>query len=457
MTRSRLTLVSLGLVAAAVAAGACGPPEPMLVDGLFTQAEWEKVNTLSPLPAAPEVPSNKYADDPRAAALGQKLFFDKTYSGPVLSANNPHGATGATDRLSCTACHKPDHGFADDQKLSTGASALNGRQTLGLLNTHYYEWSGWTGFIDVMWGHAIIAGPECASCLNTSRLAVARHMYEKYRAEYDAVFPTPLDPDLDPAAPGYADGGRRFPLLTAAERPLGKPVRADGGTPQWASMSPADQAHVTGVVVNYGKAIDAYVRKLVSTNSPFDQYVAGDKAAISTSAKRGLKLFVGKAACVECHSKPHFSDDKFHNDGVEQPKLADGGYRVDDGRFNGVTSVIGNNKVWSSDGPYTDAPRGLVNGLADAGPVPMEEKGRFRTKGLRSVALTAPYMHTGELATLGEVVQFYNQGGAPQGFSGTKDEVLKPLNLTDQEVDDLVAFLESLTGEPLPAALMAAP
>ncbi|MCI0671717.1 MAG: c-type cytochrome [Myxococcaceae bacterium] len=85
--------------------------------------------------------------------------------------------------------------------------------------------------------------------------------------------------------------------------------------------------------------------------------------------------------------------------------------------------------------------------------MPGESEGTFRTPTLRGVALTAPYTHAGQLKTLKEVVQFYNDGGAADSFSGTKDPLIVPLNLTEQEVDDLVAFMESLTGDPVPEAL----
>lgn len=449
----------IGVAAAAVAAGACsGVSEPMLEDGIFTAAEWEKVKSHSPLPTLLPVKSNRYADDPNAARLGQALFFDKGVSGPILVDGSDLGLRGETGKVNCTACHGPTAGFADSRSMtetSIGAGLIPGRNTLGLTNLGYYDWSAWTGFTDTMWGHAIQAGPECAPCLNTSRLAVARHLYVNYRAEYDALFPTPLDPDLDPAVPDFADGGRRFPQLAPAQYPLGKPSAPDGGV--WVQMTAADQELLNRVVANYGKAIEAYMRKLVSTNSPFDKYVAGDKTAISASAKRGLKLFIGKAACAECHSGPSFTDNEFHNDGVPERRTADGGMRADKGRFDGINALRSRNRLWSSDGPYSDEPSGMVASLpieADGG-ASEATIGVFRTKALRSVALTGPYMHTGSMKTLREVVIHYNEGGGPtNSFIGTVDPVLLPLNLTTEEVDDLTAFLETLTGEPLPPSLL---
>src|SRR5690606_33170207 len=116
---------------------------------------------------------------------------------------------------------------------------------------------------------------------------------------------------------------------------------------------------------NYGKALEAYTRKLVSRDAPFDRYVAGDTNAISESAKRGLKLFVGKAACVECHSGPNFHDDEFHNVGVPAPdraRLPDGGFN-DMGQIDGLKRLTTANKIWSSDGPYSDKKSGKVDAI----------------------------------------------------------------------------------------------
>jgi cytochrome c peroxidase len=156
------------------------------------------------------------------------------------------------------------------------------------------------------------------------------------------------------------------------------------------------------------KAIAAFERTLISTNSPFDKFIAGDKGALSVSAQRGLELFQGKARCVLCHNGPNFSDGKFHNLGVPQV----GPLREDLGRYN------------------------VTKREAD--------RGAFKTPTLRSVALTAPYMHTGGFKTLEEVIEFYNKGG--EAVPG-KDAFMSQLNLAEQEKKDLVDFLHSLTGD----------
>lgn len=150
-------------------------------------------------------------------------------------------------------------------------------------------------------------------------------------------------------------------------------------------------------------ALDAYVRSLTTPNSPFDRYAAGDKLALTDSQKRGLMLFVGKAECTLCHRGPNFEDDQFHALGIRGN---------DQGRF-------------------------LVTGEE-------EDRYAFKTPTIRNVTLTAPYMHDGSLATLKDVIDFYDAGGGPQQ---PKSVLLRRLNLSAREKADLVAFLESLTGK----------
>jgi cytochrome c peroxidase len=153
-------------------------------------------------------------------------------------------------------------------------------------------------------------------------------------------------------------------------------------------------------------AIAAFERTLLSYNSPFDRYQAGDDKAMSAAALRGMELFFSeKGDCFHCHVGPDFTDDEPRNTAL---------YTV-----------------------YKDI------GLARATDKD-EDVGKFKTPTLRNVALTAPYMHDGSIQTLHEVVQHYNQGGQP---NLNADALVRPLGLTDAEVDDLVAFLKSLTDE----------
>lgn len=157
------------------------------------------------------------------------------------------------------------------------------------------------------------------------------------------------------------------------------------------------------------KAIAAFERTIVSGPSPYDRYLAGDGEAMSKAALRGMNLFNGKAHCTPCHSGPAFSDQGFHNLGVGMDRPA-----PDLGRE-----------------AHTHKPA---------------DRGKFKTPGLRNVALTYPYLHDGSEKTLREVIELYDRGGVP---NPNLDPLMLPLRLTEQEKQDLVAFLEALTG-PLP-------
>jgi cytochrome c peroxidase len=416
----------------------------------FTDAEWIEIRKLSPLPDPPPDPTNRYADNADAAKLGQALFYDKRLSGPITftatGAEGMPGNVGDEGRFNCVSCHDQNHYFVDDRSnpdaTSLGPAGWLPRNALTLTNAVYYDWSGWQGFIDTFWGHSVI-GVEAPVGENGDRLRTAHLLYSKYRDQYNALFDPDLDPALDPAAPDAA----RFP---AVGKPKGAPMLPDG---PWEGMTPEDQDATTLVMINASKALAAYVRHLVKRDAAFDQYVAGsateDYSAIPAAAKRGLKLFIGKAACVKCHEGPFFSDQKFHNTGVPQEGLH---VPMDDpGRTQGIQIIQNFLTVYSSAGPYTDAPPNPNIATLATAPTDL---GAFRTQGLRNSATTGPYMHTGAFPDLRSVVELYNVGGKTDGFMGSKDQLILPLSLTDQEMNDLVAFVQTLTGQPLPDALL---
>lgn len=183
-----------------------------------------------------------------------------------------------------------------------------------------------------------------------------------------------------------------LPLATLVERLKAVP----------AYVTAFQQIYTTGLSAdNIGKALGAFERSLITQNSAFDRYLRGDDAALSDMALRGLLLFAGKANCLACHDGANFTDESFRNIGV----------------------------------PTEDLGRGKFEAAAHF-------QYAFKTPGLRNVALTAPYMHDGSLNTLRDVVQFYNQGGKRRAGI---DPLISPLQLTGEEVDALVAFLEALT------------
>jgi cytochrome c peroxidase len=161
-----------------------------------------------------------------------------------------------------------------------------------------------------------------------------------------------------------------------------------------------------------GKALAAYERTIVSNDTPWDRYLRGDRKSLAGRAQRGMTLFFGKARCSLCHSGTELTDNRFHNIGAGDIELAE------------------------------DTGRRAVTGRP-------QDHGAFRTPQLREVARTAPYMHDGSFPTLKEVVQHYNFGGVTDAANENRDEILEVLYLSEDEVDDLVAFLtEGLTSPP---------
>lgn len=161
-------------------------------------------------------------------------------------------------------------------------------------------------------------------------------------------------------------------------------------------------------IQDVGRAVASFQRTVLSGNSAVDKYdIGGDQNALSDSAKRGLELFRGKARCTRCHSGFNFTDEKFHNLGIGWDDN-----KVDLGRYMETKNP--------------------------------EDIGAFKTPTLREIARTAPYMHDGRFKSLEEVVKFYNQGGVKNPH---QDNTIIPLEMTDDEQQDLVAMLKSLNGE----------
>ncbi len=391
------------------------------VDGRFTAEQVQRIGTLSPLPEVPDAPTNAVADDEQAARMGQFLFYDER-----LSANN---------EVSCASCHDPSHGFSSPRRLGHGIGTTP-RHPPSVLNAAYHRWFDWDGKADSLWLQA--ARPlENPSEHGISRTTVVRHVYEhpELKRAYQSIF-EPL--------PGALSDDERFPKKA---RPI--PNAPDHPAHRaWQQMREGDRETVNRIFANVLKTIAAYERKLTAGEAPFDRYVEGLEAgddeklrAISPSAKRGLKLFIGKAGCMRCHNGPLFSDKTFHNLGLgERPWLKD----RDPGRYRGVERV--RQSPFNATGPYSDAPDGREADRIEFLKRGSEDRGQFKTPSLRNVELTAPYMHGGHFETLEEVVRFYSTlNEVPE--VGHREEMLEPLGLTDREIDDLVSFMKSLTGE----------
>ena len=385
----------------------------------FTSDELLQLRTMWPLPALPASPTNDYADDPWAAHLGQYLFFEESLS--------------SSGDVSCATCHIPELGWSDGLRLGQGIDQVD-RHTPTLVNAGYSRWSFWDGRCDTLWCQAV-APFEDVREMGTNRLRMAHTIAgdTTLRRAYTETFGS--FPDVS-----------RWPLD-------GRPVAGDSMHEEqlaWAELTPEDQHAATEVLVNVGKAIEAYERTIVSRDSPFDRFAESllvegdaDNGHLSQSAQRGLRLFIGEAQCHFCHAGPNFTNREFANVGLAaRDWLSDD----DRGRLDGIIDLW--DSPFRGDGEFSDDPEAGAIKLANLATTG-EQAGQFKVPTLRDVALHPPYMHGGQFDTLEATVDHYGTVTETAQF-GHREDLLNNLSLSDDEVQDLVAFLEALTGSPLP-------
>jgi cytochrome c peroxidase len=251
--------------------------------------------------------------------------------------------------VACVTCHEPSHGWSDRRQFSVRFDGKpTPRRAPTLVNRLFSDAQQWTGQRTSLEDQALKSSDQSPELLVKNLGAISY-----YQQQYRKIFGSDLNPE--------------------------------------------------GVA----KAIAAYERTILSGNSPYDRFNAGDKKALSATAQRGLALFQGKARCMTCHVSFNFTDENYHNLGVGMDKAS-----PDLGRFT----------VTKND----------------------DHKGAFKTPTLRDVAQRPPYMHDGSLKTLDEVVSFYNRGGTPNPWLSKE---IRPLNLSVEEQKDLVALMEALTGQ----------
>lgn len=396
----------------------------------------------------PPSPTNAVADDAEAAQLGQQWFFEPRFSGPITVAASEGGLgpVGATGLVSCASCHDPAAGGVDNRSPGgvSLAAGFTGRTAPTVINSAYSTWQFWDGRKDSLWSQAL--GPiESPVEHNTSRLHVARVIFQFYKEPYEALF-GPM-PDLEDTS--------RFPETRPADANDdvdGMTTRGRPGDEFWAAIAEEDQDAINRVFSNFGKAIEAYERRLVDEGSPFDRFMAGDLEAMPSAAVRGAKLFVGKASCNECHSGPALSDFTFRNIGT--PQAGEHVPAEDRGRADGIPQVRGD--IFNGAGAFSDD-RAKGQAVLDAIDEGDHNVGAFKVPTLRNVTMTAPYMHTGAVPNMSDLLKFYNDGNSSSGFVGQVDEAIVPLGLTEAELTDIAEFLKALEGDPLPAELVGPP
>lgn len=311
--------------------------------------------------------------------LGRKLFFDRR-----LSANNT---------VSCAMCHIPEQGFSQNElRLPVGIEGKSVRRNAPTIyNTAYLERLFHDGR-EISLENQVWAPLLAANEMGNVSIGV---VVEKIDS-------------LDDYGEQFTNVFRRGPDMQTI-----------------------------------GMALASYERMLVSANSPFDRWHYGkEESAVNESAKRGFEIFRGKGRCIACHSVSQefalFTDGQFHNTGI--------------GYFATMKPVDTEFEVLVAPGQPERVESDLVQttgtqNLRDLGRYEVtghpDDRWHYRTPTLRNVELTAPYMHDGSLATLRDVVQYYNRGGVQNELL---DPLISPLGLSEAEIEDLLAFLRSLTG-----------
>ena len=332
-------------------------------------------------------------DNPPLAALGpppvpadNPMTPEKVELGKLLFFDTRLSGDAS---VSCATCHEPKQGWGFSNDISRGyPGTLHWRNSQTLINSAYYGKLFWVGAAKSLEGQGPAAAKGAvAGNGEADMMEVRLGFIPEYRERFREVF------------------GDHWPKLSNA----------------W-------------------KAIAAFERTLVQTDTPFDRYMNGEEGALTDQQKRGLELFQGKANCIECHNGALLSDQKFYNLGVpraerwEQEGLAQITFRYEQ-YAKGVTEEM-YRTIKDDAGLYYRTKQKV-------------DKGKFRTPSLRYTIYSAPYMHNGTFWDLFEVVEFYNEGGGENEFASTKTDIIKPLDLSDEEIEDLVAFLESLSGDEI--------
>ncbi len=327
------------------------------------------------------------ADNPMSAdkiALGERLFLDTRFS--------------ADGKVSCSTCHDPAKAFTDHKPTSNGFMNKTGtRNAPTVINAAFNRSQFWDGRRPDLEGQS-------------------------------------MDPPVNPVEGGLPN---HEPILNV--------IRDDPDyVTAFKQVFDIEGKNIS--MTHVAKAIGAFERTIVSGNSAFDRYYfGGDTSAMSEAALRGFDIFVNQGRCAGCHTLDQksaiFTDHKFHNLGIGFKRIT-----------NNLESVAGSLIAAKRQGALVDTMVLSDPNASELGRFALngewQDIGQFKTPGLRNVAATAPYMHDGSLKTLKDVVKFYNDTVAPGDTNPPnpfQSGGIRPLNLSDAQQADLVAFLESLT------------
>lgn len=304
------------------------------------------------------------------------------------------GRLGGDGSTSCATCHNPSLGWDFPTDISMGyPGTVHWRNSQTIINSAYYGKLFWAGSSKSLESQAKSAATGAVAGNGESDIMEARlALIPEYRQRFNDVF------------------GDQWPKIGNAWR-----------------------------------AIAAFERTLVQTDTPLDRFLQGDASALSEQQQRGMGLFEGKARCIECHNGALASNEAYYNIGVppnpgwEREPLKQITFRYELYAKGSNESMYRTTKA--DPGLYF---RGKLK----------QQKGKFRVPSLRYTKYTAPFMHNGTVATLKDVMDFYNRGGvtadgSTTAYPDTKSELIRPLGLSDAEIADLVAFVEAFSGDKI--------
>ena len=370
---------------------------------------------LDALPPTPADPSNRVSLDPAAAALGEALFFDRRL--------------GRDGEVACATCHDPARHFTDGRARARGLGDV-ARHTPTVLGVGHGSWFTWDGRRDSMWSHALTPLESLAE-MGTTRVEAA--LYVTGHADH---------------GPAYARVfGVAPPALPVRAAARSGPFAEEAAREAWSALPAETRAAFDVAFANIGKALDAYQRRLRPSPARFDRYVAtylsrgaaAADAVMSVEERAGLALFVDpdRTQCLRCHNGPLFTNHGFHNVGTGRLD----GPPYDFGRAIGLEAARVD--AFNCGSRFSDAGPGECAALDFAGATGHDAvglRGAFKVPTLRNVAQTAPYLHDGRFAELAEVIEHYRN---PPPMEVARHELM-PTDLTDEEAQQLVAFLGTL-------------
>ena len=384
---SRMTVLALFAITARVGLSVAAEPALAPHGAMAIQEQQQRLAKLIPSVTSPPPGVDPIAWGSIYIPAGNELTADRIALGRKLYFDTRLSKDGT---LACATCHDVSRGFTDHRSVSEGiGDHLGKRSAPTTMNAALMQSQFWDG--------------RAPSLEEQAKL-----------------------PILNPIEMGHPDAASAMAAVNTDPAYVGLFQKAYGRTPNYEDL---------------GRAIASFERTLIFLDAPFDRFAGGDSRAISAGAQRGLDLFNGKARCVSCHminsSNPLGTDNLFHNIGVSARTQ----------NFEALAAKALGVLKENSDSAALDK-LAIETDMSELGRFLVTKKrgdvGAFKTEQLRNVGLTAPYMHDGSLKTLWDVMDHYNKGGETNAYL---DGGIEPLNLSESEINDVVAFLFTLTDE----------